>query len=322
MQGRRVEEMLRDLGQQPMIHHNGYMNAAVEWLLGDPLRAKEIAESSADGARDLGNRVDEACSRSTLALIDVSEGELGAAIAQADQAVGIASTATAPRIELATRLWRLWPLSELGDHDRFAQDVERAREIGDLVGGRFLRPPLEAASGWVHARADRSDDAEASFAEAVRSAGNTPGELLLALRLEVACWEERRDGVRLARAAGMLGEAAADRSPPLTAWAAYGTALADLIAGDADQAGSGAMRALELATEVSETPVVWRCHALLGRALGALGRPEASDGALARAREILARIVAGLEDRPERATFVGRNDVAAVLQPRAGAAQA
>jgi hypothetical protein len=120
----------------------------------------------------------------------------------------------------------------------------------------------------------------------------------------------------------MLGEAAADRSPPLTAWAAYGTALADLIAGDADQAGSGAMRALELATEVSETPVVWRCHALLGRALGALGRPEASDGALARAREILARIVAGLEDRPERATFVGRNDVAAVLQPRAGAAQA
>ena len=321
-QGRRVEELLRDLGQQPMLHHNGYMNAAVEWLLGDLVPAREIAEASADGAGDLGNRVDEACARSTLALIDVSDGELGAAIAHADQAVGIASTAMAPRIELATRLWRLWPLSELGDHDRFAQDVERAREIGDLVGGRFLRPPLEAASGWVHARADRSDDAVTSFAEAVRSAGDTPGELLLALRLEVACWEERGDGGRLARAAGMLGEAAADRSPPLVAWAAYATALADLLAGEADRAESGAVRALELATEVSEIPVVWRCHALLGRSRAALGRTEASDEALARAREILARTVAGLEDRPERVTFVERSDVAAVLSPRAGAAQA
>jgi hypothetical protein len=174
----------------------------------------------------------------------------------------------------------------------------------------------------VEAWADRSDDAEASFAEAVRSAGHTPGELLLALRLEVACWEERGDGERLARAAGMLADAAADRSPPLAAWAAYGTALADLLAGDADRAETGAMRALELATDVSETPIVWRCHALLGRSRAALGRTEASDEALARAREILARIVAGLEDRPERETFVGRSDVAAVLSPRAGAAQA
>jgi hypothetical protein len=120
----------------------------------------------------------------------------------------------------------------------------------------------------------------------------------------------------------MLGDAAADRSPPLTAWAAYGTALADLLGGDADRAEAGAMRALELATEVSETPVVWRCHALLGRARAAFGRTEESNEALARAREILARIVAGLEDRPERASFVGRSDVAAVLSPRAGAAQA
>ena len=40
MQGRRADELLRDLGQQPMVHHNGYMNAAVEWLLGDPVRAE------------------------------------------------------------------------------------------------------------------------------------------------------------------------------------------------------------------------------------------------------------------------------------------
>jgi hypothetical protein len=67
---------------------------------------------------------------------------------------------------------------------------------------------------------------------------------------------------------------------------------------------------------------VWRCHALLGRSRGALGRTEASDDALGRAREILARIVAGLEDRPERASFVARSDVAAVLSPRTDAAQA
>lgn len=322
MQGRQADELFRALGQQPMVHHNGYMNAAVEWLLGDLVRAGEIAEAAADGARDLGNRVDEASARSMLALIGVSVGDLGEAIRHADEAVEIARTIAAPRVELTTRLWRLWPLSELGDHDRLADDVARAKEIGDEVGGHFLRPPFEAASGWVHARAGREADAEASFAEAVGSARDTPGELLLALRLEVACWEERGDGVRLAHAAGMLGEAAADRSPPLAAWAAYATALADLLAGDADRAESEAQRALEVAIEVSESPVVWRCHALLGRARTSLGRIDASDEALARAREILARIVAGLEDVHGRASFVGRSDVAAVLSPRAGAAQA
>jgi len=118
----------------------------------------------------------------------------------------------------------------------------------------------------------------------------------------------------------MLGTAAADRSPPLAAWAAYASALADLIAGDADRAEAGATRALELATAVSEIPVVWRCHALLGRARAALGRT--SDDEMRRARDIVATIVTGLDDRPERASFVGRNDVAAVLAPRAGAAQA
>jgi class 3 adenylate cyclase/tetratricopeptide (TPR) repeat protein len=322
LQGRRAESLLRDLGQQPMVHHNGYMNAALEWLLGDLVRAGEIAEASADGAHELGNRIDEAYARSTLGLIGVSAGELGTAIARADEAVEIAVTIAAPRVELTTRLWHLWPLSELGDHERFAADVERAWEIADRVGGRFLRPPLEAASGWVHARAGRGADAEASFAEAVRSAEDTLGELLLALRLQVACWEEREDGEQLARAAEMLGEAADDRSPPLAAWAAYAAALADVLAGDADRADAGTTRALELATEVSEIPVVWRCHALRGRARAALGRTAESDAATGRAREILARIVAGLGGRPERASFVGRNDVAAVLQPRAGAAQA
>ena len=320
MQGRRVDELLRDLGQRPMAHHNEYMVSAVEWLLGDPVRAEVIAEASLHGARELQNRVDEAYALSTLALIGVSRGQLGSAIGRADEAVEIASTIAAPRVELTTHLWRLWPLSEAGDHDRFAQDVEHARGIGDRVGGSFLRPPMEAARGWVLARAGRDADAETSFADAVRSAGDTPGELLLALRLEVACWEERKDGARLARAAEMLAEAAADRSPPLAAWAAYATALADLLADDADRAESGAARALELATEVSETPVVWRCHALLGLSRAALGRTEASDDAMGQAREILAAIVAGLEDLPERASFVGRSDVAAVLSPRAAQA--
>jgi class 3 adenylate cyclase/tetratricopeptide (TPR) repeat protein len=320
MQGRRADELLRDLGQRPMAHHNEYMLSAVEWLLGNPVRAEEMAEASLHGARELQNRVDEAYALSTLALIGVSRGELGPAMGRADEAVEIASTIAATRVELTTQLWRLWPLSEAGDHDRFAQDVEHARGIADRVGGSFLRPPMEAARGWVLARAGRDSDAETSFADAVRSAGDTPGELLLALRLEVACWEERADGARLARAAGMLADAAADRSPPLAAWAAYATALANLLAGDSHRAESGAARALELATEASEIPVVWRCHALLGRARAALGRTAASDDAMGRAREILTGIVAGLEGLPERASFVGRSDVAAVLSARAAQA--
>jgi class 3 adenylate cyclase/tetratricopeptide (TPR) repeat protein len=319
IQGRRADELLRDLGHQPMIHHNGYLNAAVEWLRGDLVRARKIAEASADGAHELGNRVDEAYARSTLALIDLSRGELGAAIVGADEAVEIARTVPAPRVELTTRLWRLWPLAELGDHVRFASDVARAREIQDRVGGDFLRPPLEGAWGWVQAREGRSSDAETAFAEAVRSASETPGELLLALRLEIACWEELGDGARVGRAAERLGTAAADRSPPLMALAAYGTALAALLAGEADRAESLGTRALELATAVSEIPVVWRCHAVLARAHAALGRSP--DDEMARARDIVAKIAAGLDDGPEFASFVGRDDVASVLAPRAGAPQ-
>jgi class 3 adenylate cyclase/predicted ATPase len=322
MQGRRADELLRSLGQRPMVHHNEYLIAAVEWLLGDPARASEIAESSLEGARDLGNRVNEAYALSTLALISVSRGELGASIEHADEAVEIAASIEAPRVELTTRLWRLWPLSELGDPERFAQDVAHAREIGHRLGGDFLRPPLEAATGWVHARAGREDDAEASFAEALRAAGDTAGELLLALRLEVACWEERGDGARLARAAAKLSEAAVDRSPQLEAWAASAAALGVLLTGDAKRAEAGATRALELATEVAEIPVVWRCHALLGRARSALGRTDAARNARDKARAILEKIAGGLEDGPDRATFVDRKDVAEVLQPRADAPQA
>ena len=322
LQGRRADELLRDLGHRPMAHHNEYMVAAVEWLQGDPAHAWGIAEASLTGARELQNRVDEAYALSTLALIGVSLGRLGEAIRHADEAVEVASEIAIPRVELTTLLWRLWPLSELGDHDRFARTVETARDIGDRVGGRFLRPPLDAATGWMEARAGRSNDAEASFDLALTSAGDTPGELLLALRLEVACWEEREDGPRLARAAGMLGEAAADRSPSLSAWAAYATAFADLLVEDMDRAETGALAALELAAEVSEIPVVWRCHALLARARAALGRSEASEESTSRARDALAAIVAGLDDGLERDAFVRRDDVAAVLNPRAGAAQA
>ena len=191
-------------------------------------------------------------------------GELGAAIARADESVDIASTIAAPRVELTARLWRLWPLSELGDHDRFAEDVERAREIGNRVGGHFLRPPWRRpGDGCRRGRGARPREKPRSPTRSERRA--TPrGELLLALRLEVACWEERGDGPRLARAAEMLGEAAEDRTPPLAAWAAYAAALADPPIGDAARrvrSGRGA-RARDRGLE---TPLVWRCHALPGR---------------------------------------------------------
>jgi tetratricopeptide (TPR) repeat protein len=217
---------------------------------------------------------------------------------------------------------RLWPLSELCGHDRFATDVERARAVCDDVGGRFLRPPLDAAWAWVQARAGRIAEADTTFAQAVRLASATPGEALLTLRLAVACWEERQDGTRLARTAALLADAAADCSPPHLAWAVYATALADLLSADVDRAEAGALRALDLATEVGEIPVVWRAHALLARARWSLGRADASGEALGRAREVLTTIVAGLEDRPERESFVARDDVSAVLGPRAGAGQA
>ena len=194
MQGRRADELLLDLGQQPMVHHNGYMNAAVEWLLGDPVRAREIAEASADGARDLGNRVDEAYALSTLGLIGVSAGELGAAIARADESVDIASTIAAPRVELTTRA------SGASGRCRSSVTTTGSRRTSSAPGrsgqgGRTFPAPAHGGGLGMGAGAGGArGGAEASFADAVRAASDTPGELLLALRLEVACWEERGDG--------------------------------------------------------------------------------------------------------------------------------
>ena len=58
----------------------------------------------------------------------------------------------------------------------------------------------------------------------------------------------------------------------------------NLLAADLDRAEAGALRALGLATEVGEIPVVWRAHAVLARARAAQGRLEASGPALERAR--------------------------------------
>ena len=304
------------LGQQPM-HHNGYMNAAVEWLLGDP-----FGRGRSPRRRPTGRGIWEPRRRGLRALDARADRRIGGRAGRGDRPCR------------RVRRHRLHDRGPAGRAHHAPLAALAAVGLGDHAGSRRTSSaPGRSRTGWAdiscarpwrrpgdgcQARAGREADAEASFADAVRAASDTPGELLLALRLEVACWEERGDGPRLARAAGMLSEAAADRSPPLAAWAAYATALA-LLSGDAERADAGGTRALELATEVSRpAPLALPRPARTLRAT--LGRTEASE-ALTRAREILATIVAGLEDRSERASFVERSDVAAVLSPRAGAAQ-
>jgi hypothetical protein len=266
-------------------------------LLGGSEAAAAAAESSLAGCRDVGNRRDEAFALAAFSVIDVSRGDLDGATLLADEAVALSDRVGAPRLELTSRFWRLCVLGELGEHERFAEDVRVARRIGDTLGGRFLRAPVEAAWGWVLARNGLTTDAKATFADAAGLAGDTLLDLLLMLRIELQCWEELGDPVALADAGRRLGDVARDASPVFTAWAEFGLALADLLRGDARKAAEGAGVSLGSATLASEVPVMWRSYALLGRAEAHLGRMGESAAAIARAREILTPMVQGIGDR-------------------------
>jgi tetratricopeptide (TPR) repeat protein len=318
----RADELLRGLGQRPMVHRNGATVAWLQWLTDDRDAAAAAARSALAGSRDVGNRRDEATALSVLAIVETSRGNLGSALRAADDAVATAVGVGAPRDELTARFWRLWPLAELRDQHRFDEDVAAAREIAARLETRLLAPALTSAWGLSLARAGETDRAEEAFARARREADGVELDILLVPFFELICWEETGDGARLADAGGRLLVSARGRSRAFAAWARHGLALADFLAGDADGASAGAAAAARAAEAVSELPVVWRSGSLLQRARAASDGTGDEAAATVRASEILSRIVDGLEDDAARARFLTRPDVASVLGPTEGDGQA
>ncbi|MDQ2935036.1 MAG: AAA family ATPase [Chloroflexota bacterium] len=312
-QGQRADALLRDLGQRPLVHQNEYVLAWHNWLVGKSEEAATIAAASLAGCREIADRRGEASALLVLGILSVSRGDLGLAARAGEEAVEVSGGVGVPRLELASRAWRMWTLAELRALGRLDDERRIAAALSDGVGGRYFHPPVLAARGWREAQEGDMEAARATFDEAARLGEGAPLQLVLAGRLELLCWEHLADADGLDRAARRLRDAAGSESPAVSAWAQFGLALADFLRGEHALAVKGAQVALDLAMSVPEIPIVWRSRVLLGRAYDELGAVDDAAAEIGRSAAILSPMVAGIED-DLRSTFLARPDVAQALR--------
>ncbi len=106
-QGLRADEILRSLGQKPMVHHNEYMVAWLEWFLGRSDVAREKADAAVGGCLEVGNRRDEVMARNARLEIRLSSGDIGGALEDARLAVETATGIGVPRARMT------WPAGSM-----------------------------------------------------------------------------------------------------------------------------------------------------------------------------------------------------------------
>ncbi len=311
--GLRSSELLRKVGNRPMLYHNEYMVALGLWALGRLAESLRSYRGALEGAHELGDRRNEAAARQAGALTRLWMGDLGGALADADRAVEIQREVPSPRQQLTGLVFRMDTLAELRAMDRLAEDVPRARALSDEIGGRYVRPRLSAYEAWL--ALDQEDEAAAHslFERARRESADVPFEALVSARLELLAWHEARDPAAVRAAADLLIELAEERSPPFLAWGKWGQAAAAALAGEWEEAlrWTEASRA---AGAGPESPAAWRAAAVASRACAALGRGAEASAWRQDATAILRRMVEGLDDPPARAAFLGRPDVAELLE--------
>ena len=307
----RADELLRRLGQKPMVHHNEYVPAWLHWMVGDLDAAVEAAGASLAGCREVGNRRDEAFALVILGLAELSRGHLDIATDSGNRSVAIALDGEAPRLQLVARGSRVYACAELGKADELRDDVAAALTTSERLEGSFFRPVLVALRGWFEAMSGDDDAAQRSFDEAHRLAAGRIHDLLMVGWTEVLCREDRGTAAQLRGAGERLLRAAPDEAGLFRSWACYATALAALRDGAAEKAA-------ELAASAGAPAAVgaqlgWRLARLLTVAAEARGADGDARRHRAEADGIVRTIAGGIQDPAMRQQFMRRADVAAIL---------
>ncbi len=307
-----ADRLLRELGQRPMVSHNEYMIAWLQWFVGRWDEAIATVESSVAGAREIGNRRDEVFALNCRAEVKLSGGDLGGAAVDADRSVEIARSIVAPRGEMIGRLVRGNVLEELGAFDRLAEDAAAALELSTSLGGTFMRALALAHSGRLALRAGDRAEGVRSFEEADRAV-SARLEFAWSSRPQVFAWEEAHEPERLDAIGGRIEETLLAESPTWGVWGLYAKARAAAFREGWEMALELATRAVEIASSAGERRAHWRSLAAQAEALEALGRKETAAERRAEAARILSLEAASVTDPGSRASFVARSDVAALL---------
>ena len=166
--GRRAEALLRALGLRPLLHRTERAMAALEWLLGRPAEALELAEAAVTGSRDVGTRGDLAAALSILCLAELDVGDLASAQRCADESVALAGEIGSTRVELGVRAARLLVLAHLGVQDQLAEEVEAGLTASQALDRPTAARPFLAGRAWLQARDGDEGAARATLASAAR----------------------------------------------------------------------------------------------------------------------------------------------------------
>ena len=309
-QGTRAQGLWRRLGQRPMQLHNDQMVGWIQVYLGRFREALDTIAEAVAGHRELGQRRDEVTTLAARAQAELGLGELGAAVATANEAVELGATVAAPRPQYLSVFTRLVVLAELGADALARQHFPAATDLSDRLGV-FYRPPLISARGWLELVSGDRASAMSSFSEGRRQAEGGVFHELLCGRFEIRAWETVADADGLADAGAWLLKAAEHESPPYAALGAWALARADRLSGRADGGQAGA--ALELAEQGGDRNVLWRACALAG---AVAEEPGEATPLLRRASEIVGGIVATLPEGELKDAYVARPEVAELLSRR------
>jgi class 3 adenylate cyclase/CRP-like cAMP-binding protein/tetratricopeptide (TPR) repeat protein len=316
-EGRRADKLFRSLGQRPMVYHNLYMVGYVLFFKGRLSEALEAFDEAVEGCRELGNRRDEGFALGR-AIAKFPAGQLGAALADMQEAVRIAVEIRTPRLELAMRGFRTGLLGELRRFDLIEPELRECFALAERLQTRFAIPRLFTMAGWLAVHRGKKERAREFFKEGWERADGVPLDLIQNGQLEILAWEEAEDPDELRGVAEKLGRLAGRESELLANWAEYGllaaAALTDQLEGTLERARS----LQEWARSTGERMLEWRAARIASRILIDVGRLWDADIERVRAATILNAMAEGLDDEGHRSSFIARPDVSALLDSGAG----
>src|SRR5262249_2256633 len=137
-EGLRADELLRQIGQEPMRYHNLYMVAFIHTLMGDLREGERLGLESLEGNLELGNSRDQCFARNGVGQARMQQGRIGDALAELDAGIALSRQLDSPRLLYGNILFRALTLLEAGAYEQAAADVAVSLDIHERFGGAFF----------------------------------------------------------------------------------------------------------------------------------------------------------------------------------------
>ncbi len=307
----RSQDLWRRLGRRPMIYHDGELLGWLYVFLGRLDDAEAAIEETLSGQRELGQRRDQPFTLIPAMLTQLARGQLGPALASANEAVEIAQTVGAPRPQMVALLFRMLLFQAIGAPDLAERDLSAALGCSDRMGEGLLRPSLVSARGWLQLERGDHDGAQRSFAEARREAEPALLHRVVCAWFEIAGWETVQSASGLRDAATWLLEGGTGLGRPAEARATWALARGDALDGKLTQAYERTRAALRLAEGTGDVPMIWRAAAV---AAEATSDPIEAADLRRRATDIVRGMATSLDGTDLEGRFLAQPAVASLLR--------